>query len=179
MKSAEPATVVRANRRRFGYLIAKGCVVTLVSILLLLTARNNGLAVVVGWIGTTVFGIATLIFGCQFVDPPALSIDRFGFVVIAFRRSHRVAWTDTSPFVVRPRPSSPIRAIPVALAHKDAVYFDYVIPPRNGAVGRIRAFNRSVAGHDGMLLADNFGLAPEELAEMLNRHRRAALHEAS
>jgi hypothetical protein len=167
----ETPVVKRGRRRQQAYLVLLSGVMALVSLIAVVGTRGSMPQTVVGWLGFVLFGAAALLFTYQVLHPPGLYLDASGFVVrgATFKRRHE--WADVSAFVVARRPyGSTSRLLPL-----DAVYYDNLKPAASRWAKRWKRLNKSVAGHDLMMLPDNYGMTAEGLADELNRRRDEAL----
>ena len=116
---------------------------------------------IVGWFGLVFFGLGSLVFAVQFMPSASyLSLTTEGFIVSAlFRKWPLIRWEDVSEFRVAAAPPTGMKM----------VVFDW----HRSTKPRLRRINRALVGA-GEGLPDTYGLKPGDLAELLNRWRKAA-----
>lgn len=115
-----------------------------------------------GWFGLIGFGIGAIVSAIAAMPNASyLKLDADGFTVCAMYRPYTIRWSDVTGFDVGR----------VGLNKK--VMYDFA-PTSTLLAPRLRSLNVALAEYEASI-PDNYGLAHEELADLMNRYREAAL----
>ena len=146
---------LKAGRLRLGLSLLVSVVFFGVCLTLLQRGDAGWLITLALWLGAILFGLAVPLLLVLVVRGASLSLTRQGFVVRHGWRSHATPWTAAGPFAVRSVP----RGVGSLVVYDDA---------------RLAGTDARPAGRSAAL-PDTYGLAPEELARLLNGWRERAL----
>lgn len=115
----------------------------------------------IGWSAVGFFGLGVLVAGAMLVPGAAgIVLDADGFEVTGFFRRHRTRWADATGFQAATVPPS---------AQKLVVYDD-----RGSENSTLGGINRRLSGRNSGL-PDNYGLPPDDLAQVMMRWRERAV----
>ena len=114
-----------------------------------------------GWLCLAFFGLGVLVsILCVLPNASYLELDRDGFTVCAMFRAGTYAWSDVTEFGVG------------CVFTTKMVMFNFE-PTHTRTAGAVRALNAGLTGYEAGI-PDTYGLKHEELAELMNKYRRAA-----
>jgi len=151
--------VLRASAARWLWVLIGSMVLVTFGAGLGFSARAGIIGNVIGAIIAVVFGYCAVVALRQILDPGSLAIERLAFSVNRRRSSTKFAFADCSRFTTWRNPSR----------GGTWVVFDYA-PDDDTPVHRA---NRHLMG-GSRAINENYGVTPEDLAELLNKIRNAA-----
>jgi hypothetical protein len=151
-----PGVVALYPSRTKWVLILAGCLVFAVGGFLMIRDQQTA-----GWYVFVFFGLGAIVAVVVMLPSAAsLKLDREGFEVTSLFRRHRTKWKDASEFSTAAIPPSNV----VLVVYDEATVENY----------KLAQFSKKLTGHNAAL-GDTFGLAAEDLAELMNRWRGRAL----
>lgn len=153
--SPEPLTLLASKRRWI-------LVLTISLALMAASVFSIGRQPITSWIGLAIFGACALIAAVQLLPgASALRLDQEGFVVRNLFRDWRYRWKDIGPVRVG------------RFVFWRMVGFDRTAPAGGNPIARI---NHGLIGV-AEALPETYGLAPEQLAALMNTWRDRAMRE--
>lgn len=115
----------------------------------------------IGWVSLLFFGVGLLVSVVAAMPTASyLRLDPEGFTICSLYRAHKVRWTDVTGFGVG------------RIFLNKMVMFNF--EPTYQRTPGLRSLNAGIVGYEAGL-PDNYGLSHEELADLMNNYRDAAL----